>query len=152
MPRPVRIANPCLAESVGGFATPTLAVTDARHLDAICVSGGGAGSETQQLYGTSDGGRHWIKAGSARREPSGLYGLADNGRGVLLAAVASGDDGILRTADDGATMSKVKTVDAGGLPWADLGFTTSTQAVAVLVHRAMYLSHDAGKTWTQVRF
>jgi photosystem II stability/assembly factor-like uncharacterized protein len=146
-----RIANPCPTAPTG-TATPTLAVADARHLDAICVGGGAAGSSAQQLYGTSDGGKHWQQAGPSRREPSGLYGMADNGRGVLLVAVASGDDEILRTADDGATLGKVKTVTAGGLPWADLGFTTPSQAVAVLAQTGMYLSRDAGKTWTQVRF
>jgi photosystem II stability/assembly factor-like uncharacterized protein len=146
-----RIANPCPATSTGA-ATPTLAVADARHLDAICVSDGAAGSATQQLYGTSDGGQHWSKAGQPRREPSGLYGVADNGHGVLLVAVASGDDEILRTTDDGATLGTVNAVPAGGLPWADLGFTTPTQAVAVVAKYGMYLSRDAGRTWTPVRF
>jgi hypothetical protein len=36
--------------------------------------------------------------------------------------------------------------------WSDMGFTTTTQAIAVLRNHVFYISHDAGATWTRVRF
>ena len=41
---------------------------------------------------------------------------------------------------------------SGGVPWTDLGFTTPQQAVVVLNGIALYLSHDAGQTWSRVTF
>ena len=59
--------------------------------------------------------------------------MADNAHGVLLMAVASGDSVLLRSSDDGRTLTKALTGSAsGGIPWADLGFTTASQAVVVL--------------------
>lgn len=149
---PTRRPNPCPAEN--GFpAVPAIAVADNAHLDALCFGGGAAGSAQYQLYGTSDGGQHWRKAGRQRIEPSGLYGIADNAHGVLLAAVSSGASEILRTTDDGATLTNASiAAPSGGIAWADLGFTTPTQAVVVLVGTAMYLSHDAGATFTKISF
>jgi len=149
---PKLVGNPCPAE--GSVVTvPRIAVADARHLDAMCAGGGAGGSASYQLYGTSDGGLHWSKAGPSRREASGLYGIADNAHGVLLAATASGGSEILRSTDDGATLVNAKISTAsGGLEWTDLGFTTTNQAVVVLSHTALYLSHDAGSTWSQARY
>jgi hypothetical protein len=41
---------------------------------------------------------------------------------------------------------------SGGIPWTELGFTTPNHAVALLDHSAMYLSHDAGRTFARVQF
>lgn len=150
--RPVKLANPC-PQYPNNPETPAVAVADPQHLDAMCASGGAGGSAAYQLYGTTDSGRHWRKAGPSRREASGLYGLADNAHGVLLVATASGGSEILRSTDDGATLTNaaIKT-PSGGIGWSDLGFTTSTHAVAVLQHTALYLSRDAGRSWTSAHF
>src|SRR6185437_9438030 len=113
---------------------------------------GAGGSARYQLYGSTDGGRHWRPAGAARILPSDLTGLADNGSGVLLVACASGASELYRSTDDGGTLPSVLQSDSGGLPWADLGFTTAQQAVVVQVNAAMFLSRDGGKSWTRVNF
>lgn len=66
---------------------------------------------------------------------------------------ASGGSEILRSTDDGATLTNaaIKT-PSGGIGWSDLGFTTSTHSVAVLQHTALYLSRDAGRSWTSAHF
>lgn len=150
---PVKLANPCPNTRGYGAPAATIAVADPLHLDAICRDGGAMGSSQYQLYGSTDGGRHWATAGAAQREASGLYGLADNAHGVLLAATASGRSQILRSTDDGRTLATARISAAGGgIMWADLGFTTSSQAVVVLSHTALYLSRDSGASWTAVRF
>jgi photosystem II stability/assembly factor-like uncharacterized protein len=144
--------NPCPSSS-DGTPTPVLAIADSRHLDAVCLDNGGAGSAEYQLYGTTDGGAHWAKAGPKHVEPSGLFFAADNGAGVLLLATASGGSQLLRTTDDGTTFTNA-TVGAptGGYEWSDLGFTTTSQAFAVWHQRRMYISRDNGKTFTRVTF
>lgn len=145
------LPTPCPAD--GEFrARAEIAVASSRFLDAVCLSGGAAGSASYQLYGTRDGGAHWAKAGPSHREDSGFGGIADNTQGVLLLAVASGRSSILRTTDDGSTLHTPLTVNSGGGQWADLGFTTPTQAVVVLLDKALYLSHDAGASFSAVRF
>ena len=145
------LPTPCPAD--GEFrARAELAVASSRYLDAACQSQGGAGSATYQLFGTSDGGAHWSKAGPAHREDSGFGGIADNTKGVLLLSVASGRSSVLRTTNDGGTLHAALNVNSGGIQWADLGFTTPTQAVVVLLDKALYLSHDSGATFSAVRF
>ncbi len=149
---PTPLPNPC-PQYPSNPETPAVAVADAEHLDAMCASGGAAGSASYQLFGTTDGGQHWTKAGPTHMEASGLFGLADNGRGVLLVATASGGSEILRSTDDGTTLANaaIKTA-GGGIGWTDLGFTTRTQGIVVLQHTALYLSHDTGNSWTPVHF
>jgi photosystem II stability/assembly factor-like uncharacterized protein len=149
--REVRRAMPNPCPQAGYATVPGVAAADPQHLDAACVSGGAAGSARYQLYGSTDGGHSWRRAGTAHVEESGFYGMADNAHGVLLLAVASGDSTILRTINDGATFTNtaVKTAP-GGIGWHDLGFTTSTQAVAVLDGSALYLNHDAGRSFQPV--
>ena len=72
---------------------------------------------------------------------------------MLLLAVESGTSAILRTTNDGGSYVNARvSVPSGGYAWADLGFTTSSQAVAVLPGRTMYLSHDAGASFAPVSF
>ena len=150
-----RIANPCSGGSSSGLpaAVPVTAAPDAVHLDALCTLGAAAGSSRYQLYVTTDAGAHWAKAGCPHLEASGLFGITDNGDGVLLAATASGSSQIIRSTDDGGTFEQAAlSAPAGGVPWADLGFTTSQQAVAVLRGTALYLSRDAGASFSAVSF
>lgn len=145
--KPVKITNPC--PSQGGYhATPQIAVPDPQHLDVMCVGGGAAGSAQYQLYGTSDGGKHWKKAGGKHIEASDCDGIADNAQGVLMVAAASGTSVLLRTTDDGKVLHRISlAVPAGGYSWIDLGFTTTTQAIAVLPAHHFYMSTDKGAHW-----
>ena len=148
---PIRLPNPC-PQDPSSREAPAIAVADAQHLDAMCAGGGAGGSSQYQLYGTTDGGRHWHKAGPVHRAESNLSGIADNGAGVLLVAVASGDSQILRSTDDGASLNAALRKTSNGTRWADLGFTSAAQAVTVLPGKALFLSRDSGHTWSAVRF
>jgi len=129
-----------------------LAVADPRHLDSLSSTDGGAGSTTQQLYGTIDGGAHWAPSGPAYRGPSDVTGGADNTQRVLLISESSGDSEIRRTTDDGQHFTTVlnPSLGAGGTPWTDLAFPTPAVAVAVLTGLGVFMSHDAGATWNLV--
>ncbi len=140
-----RLSSPC--------AGARLAVADRAHLDALCAGGGAAGSSRQQLYGTTDGGARWTRSGAAFLGATDITGMADNTRGVLLISESSGGSEILRTADDGRSIhTALSPGNTGGEPWADLGYTTPSQAVVILNGTTMYLSRDAGATWAPIRF
>ena len=150
-PRP---GPPCPRESEPQLSPAlTLAMVDPNHLDAVCEGGPAARSATYQLYGTSDGGASWIRSGGSHLEASAVGGIADNGAGVMALAVYSGGSAILRTTDDGMTLHDAGvSAPTGGLPWTDLGFTTSSQGVVVLEDSGLYVSRDAGRSWSPVHF
>jgi photosystem II stability/assembly factor-like uncharacterized protein len=143
----VRLNGPCSSGSGAGIAA-----ADALHLDVLCVGDGAAGSASYQLYGTSNGGGRWLANGPAHLLPTGLAAVSDSGKGVLLLAAESGASRLYRSTNDGASLPIVFDAGGGGTAWSDAGFTTSTQALAVLVNTAMYLSRDSGATWAKVAF
>ncbi len=153
---PVRLSGPCPVNgdpSDGdNFSAAAIAVADRSHLDVLCAGDGAAGSARYQLHGTSDGGGHWAANGPSRVLESGLAAMSDNGSGVLLVAAESGSSRLYRSADDGQTLPVVLDVASGGTVWGDAGFTTSTQAFAVLDRAGCYLSRNSGATWTKVTF
>ena len=145
------LAAPCAGVLAGLSA---LTEADAHHLDALCTGNGGAGSIEQQLRGTSNGGRTWVSNGPVVVGPSDVNGVADNGRGVLIVADSSGSSYLHRTLDDGAHFTDVTPsgVRNGGYPWSDLGFTTADQGVVVERNFSLFLTRDAGATWSRVSF
>jgi hypothetical protein len=131
---PATLGGPCPATDQYRYNE---AVADAQHIDVLCYSNPGAGSAEYQLRGSADGGRSWTTDGPTHDLPSVLGGLSDNGSGTLLVGLFSGASDIYRIMDDGATFRQVfQAPDAGGIPWSDVGFTTTTQALAVLVGTA----------------
>ncbi len=151
--RATRSPNPC-STNLGQGDPPLVAVADAQHLDALCASNGTAGGTEVQLYGSTDSGQDWKKAGGLHRMvPDQLTGMVDNGHGVLLISTASGGSYLLRSTDDGRTLSRAAvSAPTGGFPWADLGFSTASQAAVTLPGHGVYLSHDTGRSWSPVRF
>jgi thiazole synthase ThiGH ThiG subunit len=116
------------------------------------VGDGAAGTASYQLYGTTNGGVHWLGNGPAHLLPTGLAAVSDSGKGVLLVAAESGASRLYRSTNDGTTLPVVFDAGGGGTVWSDAGFTTSTQALAVLLNTAMYLSRDSAATWVKVVF
>lgn len=134
-----------------GYPGVRLAAADATHVDALCLGSGGAGSIRAVLRGSTDGGLHWRTSGRATRLMSDVGPISDNGHGVLIVPESSGASAIARTTDDGVSFHRAQlSAPSGGIPWTDAGFTTPTQAVAVLQGRAVYLSTDAGAAWRQL--
>lgn len=140
--------GPCPVDT----GSAALAVADTSHLDALCSGNPGAGSATAQLYGTSDGGSHWLKNGTAQSVETSVSAVADNGAGALLVAASSGSSRLYRTTNERQSLPTVLDVNSGGTAWTDAGFTTGTQALAVLGGKALYLSHNGGASWSKASF
>ena len=148
--------------SVPGFAPDSVAVTSSHALALLLVGQGAAGSTEKVVYTSPDSGAHWAKAGTPSNEgdPVTLAGGSPTG---LVLATASGASWLDRSNNGGHSWATVLTYGDGGEGWADLGFTTTTNAV--VVHgpadsagnsdgrpARLLLSANGGATWQPVSF
>ena len=144
-------------------ATPSsVAVTSSGSLALLIAGPGAAGSVEKVVFTSADLGAHWAKAGTPSRE--GDPGtLAGGNPSSLLLTAASGASWVFRSASGGHAWATALTYGDGGLGWADLGFTTPTNAV--VIHGPadksgngdgrpgqLLLSSNGGATWQVVSF
>lgn len=152
--------TPCTRQGVAYPAS--VAVTSAHGLALLCIGQGYTSHTSKRVYVSSDGGASWAKAG--------VPGSAGDGGTITAAtpatmviATASAASWLYRSADSAAAWRTVRFEPDGGMGWADLGFTTTTQGVVVRGpaitdgnpdHRPgqLLLTSDTGATWHRVRF
>ncbi len=144
-------------------ATPSsVAVTSSGSLALLIAGPGAAGSTDKTVYTSANLGAHWTKAGTPSREgdPGTLAGGSPSS---LLLTAASGASWIFRSVSAGKTWTTALAYGDGGLGWADLGFTTPTNAVVIHgpADRSgngdgrpgqLLLSSNGGATWQAVAF
>jgi photosystem II stability/assembly factor-like uncharacterized protein len=155
--------NPCPAQ----LDAISLAPVDTVRAAILCSGQGAAGSSTKAVLATSDGGRTWVAEGSA--PPMGGDGGALSAATVATLAIAtsSGATEIYRSTNGGATWTTPLSLDDGGEGWGDFGFTDSTHGFAIhapigryqtgtgapsVDTGTMYITSDAGATWSAVAF
>ncbi|MGE5289890.1 MAG: WD40/YVTN/BNR-like repeat-containing protein [Micromonosporaceae bacterium] len=147
-----RLANPSAAQ----YGMASLAAYDEQRVTLLCWGNGAAGSSGKIVYTSRDGGRSFIRAGQAPLP--GIGGtLAQPEPARVFLATSSGASWIYGSFDGGRTWRTVLTAGAGGMPWADFGFTTPVQGVAVIGTpgpdgSALYMTRNGGSTWSRVRF
>jgi photosystem II stability/assembly factor-like uncharacterized protein len=152
-------ATPCPAPAAGGSA---VAVTGPDSLALLCADGGEMGSEQKTLYVSDDLGATWAKAGSP---PLGgdTSGISAGTPARLTVAAASGATWLYYSADGGVQWSVAYKAIDGGAAFNDLGFTTTSEGVAVVgpvyqdgnayrMPGQLLLTSDGGASWTAVRF
>jgi photosystem II stability/assembly factor-like uncharacterized protein len=159
--------------SAGGpVAASTVFVLDPNHAWAI-DSSSSAGSLVLHIARTSDGGRTWQSATFSGDYPcdSTTISFVDAAHGFVMCSVASspgpngsnqsvrtqatkGSGTVLRTDDGGATWSvaggasglgRLFTASDPNTLWSAPDYDSST-----LTGPALYVSHDAGRTWSTV--
>ena len=148
--------------SAPGFQPDCVAVTSSHALALLLVGQGAAGSTEKLVYTSTDSGLHWAKAGTPSNEGDPVT-LAGGSPTDLVLATASGASWLDRSSDGGHSWATVLTYGDGGEGWADLGFTTTTNAV--VVHgpadsagnsdgrpARLLLSANGGATWQPVSF
>jgi hypothetical protein len=144
-----------------GFTPASVTVNATGGLALLCVGQGYTGHTDKQVYTSADGGAHWTMAGKPSSEGDGGTLAASAGNVVLVTASAA--SWIDRSHNGGQTWATVKTYGDGGVGWADLGFTTPSNAVVVHGPAAtpgatdsrpgeLLLSVDGGATWQSVVF
>lgn len=146
---------PCADAHGDGY----LAAASTTDLVALCAEG----TWGPPAPGTTAGRTWMFRSGNAGDSFTSVSSLPENSLGSL--AVAPGQPGsvltvtaggILATFDGGATWSTVYRGPQGSYPEDDyVGFTTTTQAVAVLAGSSgtqLLMSHDGGHRWSVVSF
>ena len=152
-------ATPC--DSLGTAGT-AVAVTGPDSLALLCAGGAAMGSVQKTVYVSDNLGATWSKAGSP---PFGgdPWGISAGTAVQQVVAAASGASWLYYSADGGARWSIAYKAGDGGTGFNDLGFTTTTDGVAV--HGPVYndgnpygmpgqllLTSDGGQSWTTVQF
>ena len=152
-----RRANPC-PQGSGPSSLAGIAPATTSTVYLLCASDPGAGSETKVVLLSTDGGAtvHATAAAPARGGIAG--GIAAASASVVAVGAQSGASWIYRSSDAGRTWASAFEKGDGGLGIEDLGFTTSTQGVAIYGTPGngnpsqLLMTHDAGGTWAPVTF
>ncbi|HUJ07377.1 MAG TPA: hypothetical protein VLX31_14805 [Streptosporangiaceae bacterium] len=133
--------------SIGAFSSDRVTL--------LCAGQPAVGSTQKLLYYSVDGGTHFVKVGSP---PSGGDGgvLAQPGSAHVFIATASGATWLYVSTDGGRHWRNSLLLDDGGKGWADFGFTTASQGVAVegvpALGSHMYMTYNSGRSWHRVTF
>jgi hypothetical protein len=153
-----RLASPCA--SVGtDLSLVGVAPVSSSSLFLLCAGNPGAGSEDKVVLFSSDGGAHATASSAAPARGGIATGIAAASTAVVAVSAASGASYVYRSADGGHTWGTALTQGDGGVGYYDVGFTTSTQGVAVYGNpsvgnaaTSLLITHDAGATWKPVTF
>ena len=153
-------AAPCATQ---GVAWPSsVAVSGPDGLALLCAGSAAMGSVAKTVYVSDDLGAHWTKAGSPANggDPAGIAAATP---AQLVVAAESGASWLYHSADSAARWGTAFQAGDGGQGWNDLGFTTTTDGVAVHGPTIsndnkegrpgqLLLTSDGGATWRAVRF
>jgi len=144
----------------------TLAASSATNVVAVCDEGawGPPSPPATRVYSSSDGGVTFHQAATLPAEYSAGGVVASPAAGVIVVGTYRGATQVtappavlVASFDGGASWVSVATFDATGA-WADLGFTSPTQGVAVLASSfgsapgTLVMTTDGGHTWKPLAF
>jgi photosystem II stability/assembly factor-like uncharacterized protein len=136
---------PC--QSSGGPGE--LAASDPDHLVAICDSGVYAGPAAVQSSFSSDGGSTFVPA--THSLPQADYGpCASPSPGVII--IGSSAQGDLMGSFDGGEQWSPVYSSPTSQGWEYVGFTTTSQGVAIESNGTLVMTVDGGHDWAPVKF
>ena len=146
---------PC--SSAGGFAALSAGTTT--HIDAVCDEGTWTGpSESVHLYVSTNGGASFTRfaqaIGGLANGNATAVTVSSTGTIVVGGSVNGTPSGVLLASfDGGSSWTKVYSGDTGITP-DELGFTTSSQGVAITSgdHPHLLMTYDGGHHWNAVTF
>jgi hypothetical protein len=137
------------------FGLGSLAAYSGQRLALLCAGEPGLGSTTKTIFRSDSGGASFRRVGHAPRAGDGGV-LALPGPRHLFIATASGATWIYASSDGGRRWHNSLALDDGGKGWADFGFTTAAQGVAIegvpSLGSHLYLTRNSGASWARVRF
>jgi hypothetical protein len=149
---------------VDGGGPATLAASNATDVWAVCNEGiwGGPNPPVTRAYHSTDGGGSFTVASGHLPSPTtdAVQVLATPGPTTVVAGSTSSSGLALRASFDGGTTWSVVWTGPSADQWAELGFTTKDQGVAVVSTTAgngagagaMLLTDDGGHSWSAVSF
>jgi photosystem II stability/assembly factor-like uncharacterized protein len=135
---------PCLDT----FGTAKLAASSATELVALCNEGMWGGTRATTVRVSHDGGARF----TTTREVSDLKGLGNCLASSSPTSIFLGGSQFAATFDGGKTWETVWSSDAQTSTCQEMGFTTPTQGVAIVVGEApaLLMTKDGGHTWQPV--
>ncbi len=152
-----RLPNPCVSAGTD-LALVGVAPASTSRLFLLCAGDAGAGSESKVVLISLDGGATTHLTPSAPAN-GGIAGtIAAAGDSVVAVSAESGATLIYRSPDVGLTWAAPFDKGDGGRGITDLGFTTSTQGVAIYGRPGeggpsqLLMTRNAGASWAPVTF
>jgi photosystem II stability/assembly factor-like uncharacterized protein len=138
---------PC--SQAGGPAL--LAASDSTHLAVVCHEGVyTSATPLVNAYFSSDGGSTFQPAATSPPSfPPNATGIASPAPGVVIMGGNGGD--LIGTFDGGTTWTVVHHQSDSAV-WLQVGFTTSSQGVAIDQNGTLLMTFDGGHDWTPVDF
>ena len=137
---------PC--SQAGGPAI--LAALDSSHLVAVCNQGVyTSATPLVRAYFSSDGGSTFQPASTSPPSSPSAMGLAMPAPGVVIMGSAGGD--LIGTFDGGTSWTVINHQASSGA-WLQVGFTTSSQGVAIDGGGTLFTTFDGGHDWAPVDF
>jgi hypothetical protein len=152
------LSDPCAALG-SNWLLGGVAAVSASAVYLLCGGDAGAGSESKKILYSTDGGAHGTPTAADPPRGGLATGIAAASASVVAVAARSGASWVYRSGDSGHSWHAPLTEGDGGVGYQDLGFTTSTQGVAVYggvttqdQPASLLITRDAGATWTPVTF
>jgi hypothetical protein len=134
----------------------SVGATSSTRITLLCTGDAALGSELKVLYASADGGAHFRRAGRPPMGGTGLNLLAQPAARHVFIATFSGATWLDVSKDGGRVWHTSLGLSDGGKGWADFGFTTATQGVAIegmpSIGSRMYVTRNAGRSWHKVKF
>jgi photosystem II stability/assembly factor-like uncharacterized protein len=140
-------ARPVCASVVG---PAFLAASSATDVVAACDVGAFGTPAGEHLFVSTDGGQTFAQTGKAVPATFGEGIASPNTSTVVVAGATGTGSGLFATFNGGRTWQTV--VKPSKSTFADLGFTTPTQGVAVTSGGTLLMTRDGGHTWAPVTF
>lgn len=109
-----------------------LAASSTSSLAAACAGGVAAGQEQKTVLASSDGGMTWSAVAARPPLDGTIDALATPDPSTIVLGASSGASWIYASFDGGRSWETVYSDDSsGGIPFSDLGFTTTSQGVVI---------------------
>jgi photosystem II stability/assembly factor-like uncharacterized protein len=140
---------PCPPTTVASVAAAT-----SSHVFIVCSGGVAAGSQDKTAYLSTDGGANYKRVGDPPF--AGDFDEVAASPLAFAVAAASGATYIYTSFNDGHDWATTQLPDFGGFPLTDLGFTTTTQGVAIFgdpinpQYLQLLMTRDGGHTWKTI--
>jgi len=150
-----RHVTPCTTAAITQESSVAVIAPDGLAL--LCTGQGFTGHTVKTVYIGRELGATWVKAGMPSTAGDGGTIAAAN-PSQLVIATASAASWLDYSSNGAARWQTAVTEPDGGQGWADLGFTTANDGVAIHGPAArgfvgqLMLTEDGGLTWHQVSF